>query len=230
MKRGITVRYRRLLAVDPSLTASGWALFDVAAKTISGIGLIVPPGPEVLLAERLSELQNQVSKLLSSLNLRDGDLVVCEGPAPLVDNPQSALKVEHVRGIFESLARERSVSVPGRLNPRTVQSELLGLRGKQLARTTVKGCARETVQKLYGKELSSLAAPRKKMPQDIIDAILIGTLALSKVSFAERSGITVQAAFAQHEGREKLRRGTARRARGDAVWSESDLEEIILRR
>lgn len=113
-------------------------------------------------------------------------------------NPGSALKVEQVRSIFESVARSRGVIVPGRINPRTVQSELLGLRGKQLARKEVKLQARVVAERLYSNRLPQLddeledrSISVRDLPQDIVDALLIGAVAVSKLQLAERLGTNV---------------------------------------
>ena len=146
----------RLLAIDPSLTASGWALFSLKGGKLLGAGILRPPGPGVFLADRLASLQSSVEQLMEHYKLGPRDLLVAEGPAPLVLNPQSALKVERVRSIFEAVARGRSMLVPGRVNPRSVQTELMGMRGKQLDRVTVKTWARETANRIFGTELYSV--------------------------------------------------------------------------
>lgn len=152
----MSFRDRFLVAVDPSLTASGWAVFSLARGTPCAVGVIEPPGPSLHLADRMSALQQKVDRTFRALALGEGDILVCEGPAPLVLNPQSALKVEGVRGVFETVARSLGLTVPGRVNPRTVQTELLGMRGPQLARSTVKEWARGTAERLYGEELVEL--------------------------------------------------------------------------
>ncbi len=188
----------RLLAVDPSLTQSGWVLFSArtAAPLISGV--ITPPGPSRPLAERLAILQRSIEVIYQKLQLGSADFLIAEGPAPLVLNPGSALKVEQVRSIFESVARSRGVIVPGRINPRTVQSELLGLRGKQLARKEVKLQARVVAERLYSNRLPQLddeledrSISVRDLPQDIVDALLIGAVAVSKLQLAERLGTNV---------------------------------------
>ena len=185
---------------------TGWALFSVrSAKPVRG-GVLAPPGADVNLAERLTLLQRDIETLFDEINLGLGDVLICEGPAPLVVNPGSSLKVEQVRGIFEVVARTRGASVPGRLNPRTVQTELLGLKGKQLARKEVKRWAREVAHRLFGNDLermfdnkssrnSELHSQRhskpRDIPQDVIDALLIGALAVSKIQLAERMNVNL---------------------------------------
>lgn len=201
MKQDRSVRNsatKLLLAVDPSLTRSGWALYTFSGGKPVAWGVITPPDNQVALSRRLDALQQSVGELLRTIALGDGDYLVCEGPAPLIKNPMSALKVEHVRGIFEAVARSRGVAVPGRLNPRTVQTELLGMRGKQLARREVKVWARATVERLFPgelKDLPVLGAKSSEVPQDVIDAVLIGMVALSRIDFGRRSGIDVSEVF-----------------------------------
>lgn len=199
-------KFHSLLAIDPSLTQTGWAFFSLKDALPRAVGLLSPPGPRMALADRLDYLQCEVSELLSALNLGQKDILVCEGPAPLVLNPQSVLKVEQVRSIFESVARDRGVRVPGRLNPRTIQRELLGMKGKQLPRKEVKIWARNTVERLYAERLPALTIngakkKAKETPQDIIDALLVGALALSRVKFASDTGSELSAVFAERRKR-----------------------------
>ena len=97
-----TSKQHFLFAVDPSLTSSGWALFAVGDGMPLAAGLLMAPGPRVPLANRLLTLQNEIEQLFGHLRMGEGDVLVCEGPAPLVLNPNSAMKVERVRGIFET--------------------------------------------------------------------------------------------------------------------------------
>ena len=220
----------KVLAVDPSLTASGWALFLLADARLLAVGVLSPPGPQVILAKRLDELQRRVRECLAALELGSDDYLVCEGPAPLVRDPHGAIKVERVRSIFESVARERRIKVPGRLNPRTVQTELLGMKGKQLSRNAVKQWARETAMQLYGNVLEhafcgdmSETRRSRAVSQDIIDALLIGTLAVAKLQLGLQSGLDLAAIFEPHimRGKRKMRRGKG------TVWTEAEFKQLI---
>jgi len=182
--------YQKLLAVDPSLTCSGWALFCLNSGRPLAFDIVRPPGTSVELSERYNTLQQQVVALVSMLELSSGDFLVCEGPAPLVKNPESALRVERVRSIFEAVGRMYNLSVIPRLNPRTVQSELLGLKGKQIKRELVKEIARSTAERLFPEELRGL-----KVGQDSIDALLIGALATSKLQIHLRTGVEIASLF-----------------------------------
>lgn len=159
-------------------------------------------------------------KVVRRCPVKEGDVLLCEGPAPLVRNPQSALKVEGVRGIFEAVARAEGLLVPGRLNPRTVQTELLGMRGRQLARAEVKAWARATAMRLYGDVLQEmLGAPheRKTISQDILDALLIGTVAATRIQLAVRGQQPIESAFLPSARGGSRHSGGASRATG---WSE----------
>jgi len=184
----------KLLAIDPSLTCSGWALFEIDSGCPVLFDIIRPPGTKLPLSDRYNWLQGEVAALLSRLELGERDYLCCEGPAPLVKNPESALRVERVRGVFEAVGRMRSVTVVSRLNPRTVQTELLGLHGKQLKREVVKEMARGVVQRLFAAELAKdPEAP--KLSQDVVDALLIGALAVSRVQLHQKSGIALDLLF-----------------------------------
>ena len=109
--------------------------------------------------------------------------------------PRAALKVEQVRTIFECSARARAVQVPGRISPRSVHFEIMGLRGKQLPRIAIKECAVHTALALFGAELSALGFPTQlksmKQQQDIIDALLIGCVGIERVKAAEIQNVSL---------------------------------------
>ena len=178
---------RRLLAVDPSLTCSGWACFDVKSDRLIAVGKIRSKGPEEPLAERLADLQQKIAKVLDDLQLGARDVVVCEAPTTMRD-PRAAIKVEQVRCIFEVLARGRGAEVPGRINPRTVHHELLGLRGRQAVRAEVKRAATNVAQRLFAEPLGALgfdiSARHLTRNQDIVDALLLGYIGLTRLRTA----------------------------------------------
>jgi hypothetical protein len=149
--------------------------------------------PRVSMAERFRDLQGRLAACFADLELGPHDFLVCEAPTTMRD-PRAALLVEQVRALIEALARARGVSVPGRVNPRTVQQEVIGLRGKQLRRDTVKHSALQVVRALYERELEALGFPTDpdelKRHQDIIDAILVGNVALARVHTAVRTGVS----------------------------------------
>jgi hypothetical protein len=194
-----------LLAVDPSLTQTGWALFELKSEKLLKSGVLSPTAESSVLEHRLASLQEGIQKLFEYLGLDFRFIVICEAPAPLVKNPNSALKVERVRGMFENIARFLGAHVPGRLNPRTIQVELLGLRGRQLGRADVKSIARTTCERLYGEELlktwhSFEESKKKILPQDIIDAILIGAVAISRIQRALLADQALEEVFQEGQG------------------------------
>jgi hypothetical protein len=75
----------------------------------------------------------------------------------------------------------------------------MGLRGKQLARAEVKSAALKTVEYLYAPSLTQLglldSSAGLKKHQDIVDAVLIGRLALMRVQAAQSSGLTLESMF-----------------------------------
>lgn len=207
------VMTKRVLAVDPSLTCSGWALFCVPSRRLLAVGKVRALPPSFALAFRLDDLQRKIASVLEGLALGARDVLVCEGATTMRD-PNAALKVEQVRGIFESVARSRSVQVPGRLNPRTVQFEVMGLRGQQLDRRTIKAAALETVRRAYGEALQELgldlAGRAGARHQDIVDAILLGDLAVSRVHAAHAGSLELSAMFLGKPHRNGGSRGVRR--------------------
>jgi len=193
-----------LLAIDPSLTCSGWALFSTLNQNLLALGKIRTIGPRYPLAERLSTLQANVRELIVQAKLGGKDILICEAPTTMRD-PSAAIKVEQVRSVFEVIAREYFVQVPGRINPRSVQYELLGMRGKQVKRELVKESARSLVASLYAEALKNFGLPievqKLKVHQDLVDAILIGRLGLSKIHSAKVSKEPLAVFFQTTNGR-----------------------------
>lgn len=189
---------RYLMAVDPSLTCSGWALLSIPAGEVVAVGKIKAAPPSFPMATRLERLQTSINKVLSSLSLGGTDVLVCEAPTTMKD-PLNAFKVEQVRGLFESAGRNLGVAVPGRVNPRSVQYEVMGLRGKQVVRSEVKAAAVRTVRYLYTPTLEKLGIEVSdgalKKHQDIVDAILIGRFAALKIQGALESRQSLESAF-----------------------------------
>ena len=195
-------QFRYLLAVDPSLTCSGWALFRVGDGEVTSVGKIKGAPPSVPLTERLRAIQSTIETIFLKTGLGSQDLLVCEAPTTVKD-PHNALKVEQVRTIFESVARARSVTVPGRINPRSVQQEVMGLYGKQLRRAEVKATAVKTAEYLYSPALRRLGLMQEGIPlsrhQDIVDALLIGRLALIRLQAAHVGEQRLESMFQANE-------------------------------
>ena len=192
----------RILSVDPSLTCSGWALFDIIREALLGVGKIRALGPKVSLNLRLKDLQTRVTELLDGLQFGAEDILVCEAQTTMRD-PKAAIKVEQVRGIFETVARDRGVFVPGRVNPRTIHNEIMGLRGRQLARPIVKDTAVRLVEVQFRSQLAALGFPsdggQLRKHQDIVDAILIGTFSVARIRHAVSAGFPLEELFEQRK-------------------------------
>mgnify|MGYP002078898693 CR=1 FL=1 len=184
--------YRYLLLVDPSLTCSGWALFALKSGHLKAVGKINSIAAKFPLSVRLQDLQSKISIIYQELNLNSKDIVICESPTTMRD-PKAAIKVEQVRSIFETLARGCGMLVPGRINPRSVQNEILGIKGRQIKRSSVKEIAVDVVCKVYGKHLKEIGFPLSKenlkKNQDIVDAILIGSLGVARIFSANQCGV-----------------------------------------
>lgn len=197
--------YKRLIAIDPSLTCSGWAVFDIKSKKLLGIGNIKSK-KEGSLSERLLDFQNKVAILYEALVLTSSDILICE-EATTIKDPRATLVVEQVRCIFEVLARDKKVHVPGRINPRTVQYEIMGLKGAQVDRENVKRIARETVNVLFGVMLQKIGFLEKdifkKGNQDIIDAILIGALGINRIGSAINAKVDFDTVFTSNYRRRR---------------------------
>lgn len=187
----------RLLAVDPSLTCSGWALFSISSGDLLSVGKIRSLKASFALGDRLLDIQKKVQTVLRELKISARDVVVCESQTTLRD-PRAAFKVEQVRGIFEALARSAGASVPGRINPRSVQREVMGLKGRQIERASVKRIALDVAHALYGDSLGNIGITRRELGshQDIVDAVLVGRLGLVRIKSAEAAGLSLNDIFA----------------------------------
>ncbi|MEZ4752709.1 MAG: hypothetical protein R3A13_00095 [Bdellovibrionota bacterium] len=97
--------------------------------------------------------------------------------------------------MFETLARSMGIKVPGRINPRSVQFEVMGLKGKQVARDEIKIMASGAAKLMYGEALKSIGftdLDNLENYQDVVDAILVGHLALTKIEASELAGISLE--------------------------------------
>lgn len=188
----------RLLSVDPSLTCSGWALFELEGERLIAVGKVRSMPPAEPLAVRLKDLQEKIRGIYRSIEFGLGDVLICEAPTTMRD-PGAAFKVEQVRCIFEAMARDLQVQVPGRLNPRSVHHEIMGLRGRQQKRVIVKDAAVTLVHTLFGDALSRIGFdPRVenlRKHQDIVDALLLGHLGSVKIRGADRAGVSLEEVF-----------------------------------
>lgn len=218
------------MAVDPSLTCSGWALFSLLDCTIIGLGKIKALGPEHPMSYRLSDLQGRLGTLFEKLKLGSGDILVCEGETTMRD-PRAAFKVEQVRCIFETLARNISLEVPGRINPRTVQNEVLALKGKQPLRAIVKSVAYNTAYRLYQRDFARLgianSAGELKAHPDIVDAVLLGGMAASRVQMAIRTEQDLSELFNSKARRKGSRTAWGKGGDNSFGWTESELKKVV---
>jgi hypothetical protein len=85
----------------------------------------------------------------------------------------------------------------------------MGLRGKQLNRTIVKQTALTIARTLYGKELLGMGFELNdgflKRHQDIVDAILIGSLGVTRVQSAKSSGLSLEEIFESRPQTSRMR-------------------------
>ncbi|MEZ4752710.1 MAG: hypothetical protein R3A13_00100 [Bdellovibrionota bacterium] len=86
------MRFSRLIAVDPSLTCSGWALFCLKTKTLLGVGRIKSIPSKHAFNTRLDDLQAKISKVLAAPELGENDVLIAEAPTFMKD-PDAALKL-----------------------------------------------------------------------------------------------------------------------------------------
>lgn len=174
--------FKRVLAIDPSLISSGWALFRTSPRRCIGFGTIRTEQIKCL-ESRLRSIQTQVKDLYTNINLSADDLVLVEDATKFID-PLNLIKVERVRAIFEVLARYSEIQTE-RIHARTIQRFVMGLTGRQLKREIVKACARQTAWVLYQSELKKIHGIKTvddmKCCQDIVDALLIGHYATSEL-------------------------------------------------
>jgi len=190
----------RFLAVDPSLTCSGWAYFCGQSEKLLAVGKIRSLPASNAMVKRMADLQERIGRVFDNLELNKNDVLVCEAQTTMRD-PRAAFIVEQVRGIFETCARERGVTVPGRVNPRSVQAEVMGLKGKQLKREIVKHTAVSIAQQLFGEPLKQMGFDSTQNAlhrnQDIVDALLIGHYVRSRIQQARLSQQPLEAFFSQ---------------------------------
>lgn len=224
------IPYQRLIAIDPSLTCSGWALLSISTEELLGVGKLRSLPPKISLSERLQKLQQRIEDTLGGLNLGPNDVLVCEAPTSMLD-PRGAFKVEQVRGIFEAVARTKNITVPGRINPRTVQRDLMGLRGAQQRRDAVKDTACQVVKTLFGDQLRRLGFDvsdrNLAKHQDIVDAILIGAIGVTKVKQGSVGDIAITEVFREQKSRRKSSRNSWGSGEENSFgWTEAEISKM----
>ena len=224
------MKVARLLAIDPSLTCSGWALFEQDSQKLLGVGKVRSADSSLVLSLRLNKLQFQIAQLLGHLKLGSGDILVCEEATTMRD-PHAVLKVEQVRGIFETVARSQGVLVPGRVSPRSVQRELMGLRGRQQAREFVKPTAVRVAQAMFKDALEALSFDASlthlEGNQDIVDALLVGAYVLPRIEAARASGLSLYDCLGQNRSRRRSNRfGWGKGDSNSFGWTDSELSRV----
>ncbi|MDZ4786523.1 MAG: hypothetical protein SGJ02_10665 [bacterium] len=221
----------KLISIDPSLTCSGWAVFSIESGALCGVGKVRSLPASIPLSNRLKDLQNKISDIFKIAKLTRNDVLICEAQTSMKD-PRGAFKVEQVRSIFEALAREKEILVPGRISPRTIQSEILGFKGAQQKREEVKSVARSIVKSMFNKELSKLGFNVEEnnllKNQDIVDAILVGVMGLTRIKTAKMSNQSLAITFS--EGSSKRRSSRAAWGKGEDNsfgWTEVELNKLL---
>lgn len=211
-------RYKRLIAIDPSLISSGWALFDIHSEKLIAVGTIKSKYEKNKYFERIANLQNKINLLIEDLNICSTDLMIVE-TATTIKDPDATLKVEQVRTIFETLARLKGALVPGRINPRSVQYEILGLKGKQIDRESVKAAAISVAAKIFSSDLERLdySIDALSKEQDIVDAMLLGSLALVRINQANVASNSIEECFFNTKSKSNKR------------WSEASLNGLNIK-
>ena len=226
--------FRHLLAVDPRLSCSGWALFDLATETLCGVGRLRCAADGRHLAQRIAGVQDNVARLLERIEMGAGAVLICESHTAVVD-PSAAIKIEQVRGIFETLARSHQALVPGRVNSRTSQSELLGFRGRQAKRAVVKSAAVSLVSQVFESALENLgfagSTENLSRNQDIVDALLIGHYAMRRIAHANGVGTSLEEVFDSSKSRRRSSRyGWGKGEANSFGWSQEEIERLAAKR
>ncbi len=221
----------RLVSIDPSLTCSGWALFSLGSGNLLGVGKLRSLSPIIPLSVRLITLQKRIEELLNEIKIGQNDVLICEGETSMKD-PRAAFKVERVRGIFETVARSKGVTVPGRVSPRSIQSEVMGLKGAQKKRDDVKRVARGIVSAMFSDQLRKVGFdPSDKNiegNQDIVDAILVGLFTMSRINIADATGESLVEIFAEKKrGRRQSKYGWGKGESNTFGWSQSEIKKLL---
>ena len=156
----------RILAVDPSFSKSGWALFSINHRkiTLEDCGYISKnkKSNNIII---ITELAKEVCSILKVIVEKHGvpghmiieDQYFSKNAATLkrLTEARVVWEIMYVAGIPEGCIE--------RINPKTWQSQTLALSQKS-ERKNLKAAAKFAVKHLYGKEVS----------EDEADAILIG--------------------------------------------------------
>ena len=113
----------RIMGIDPGLTVTGWALIDVRGYNLSPIDSgIMRSSPSTPLAKRLGDLYDSLHEILEKYAPNE----VAVEETFVNQNPASALKLGHARGI--ALAAPARWGLPVfEYAPNTIKKAIVGV-------------------------------------------------------------------------------------------------------
>lgn len=158
----------RILGIDPSLTCTGYAVLERTARgpTLREGG-VVRSDAEKTLAQRICEIATGIREVIEQYAPR---AIAIEQVYSMPDNPNTTIKMAHVRGAILLLAAEREIPVLD-YAPREIKKLLTGSgrAGKQQVQFAV--------QRELG--LNSVLEPN-----DVADATAVALCLYHSVKFA----------------------------------------------
>ncbi|MCS6961758.1 MAG: crossover junction endodeoxyribonuclease RuvC [Deltaproteobacteria bacterium] len=161
---------QKVLAVDPSSSSLGWAIIDT--REIPLDAGVFYYNTDISISNRVKHIVNEIKHIIDCYNLKRGDYFVVESSAGCI-NPRTFLILERIRGAGEAVALLNGLTVLGRINPRSIHVNLLGIK-KSLARVFVKSAIRSYVEKQFSAFLKSAEIEVIPKNQDVFDALLLG--------------------------------------------------------
>ncbi|MEB3701507.1 Crossover junction endodeoxyribonuclease RuvC [Candidatus Bealeia paramacronuclearis] len=113
----------RILGIDPGLTTTGWALIDVTGYHLSPLNSgVIRSSPSLPLAKRLGDLYDELQTILEKYAPHE----VAVEETFVNQNPASALKLGHARGI--ALAAPARWGLPVfEYAPNTIKKAVVGV-------------------------------------------------------------------------------------------------------
>ena len=117
------IQVLRILGIDPGLTSTGWAIIEVRGFQISALTSgVIKSSPATPLARRLGDLYDALSEVMQ--DYKPDEVAVEE--TFVNQNPASALKLGHARGI--ALAAPARLGLPVyEYAPNQIKKSLVGV-------------------------------------------------------------------------------------------------------
>lgn len=178
----------KVFSVDPSVSSLGWAIMQVSGRLVDAG--VLKYSSKNSICERIQFILREVNDLIQYYKLGPTDYCVLESSAGII-NPRSFLALERVRSSVEALAIIKGLRVIGRINPRSLQSKMLGLK-KMEKRDFVKSAIRSFVIQEFRSFFDGNRLDISRVEQDLFDAVILAYYFVKLISFLKNEQVITE--------------------------------------